>query len=74
VPQLWYTKGGLIKMTLITRITKKIQKKSNARPKSLVLYIPASIRDIMELQDGTNVNVDVILENEERYIKITKID
>ena len=61
-------------MTLITRITRKIQKKSNTRPKSLVLYIPAAVRDIMELQDGNEVNIDVILENNEKFIKISKID
>lgn len=61
-------------MTLITRIIRKVQKKSNARPKSLVLYIPAEVRDIMGFQDGTQINIDVILENQEKYIKITKID
>lgn len=61
-------------MTLITRITKKIQKKSKTRPKSLILYLPASVRDIVGLQDGTEVNIDVILENDEKIIQIRKID
>lgn len=69
-----YTTQGGEKMTLITRITRKIQKKSKTRPKSLILYIPAEIRDIMELQDGTEVNIDVILENNEKLIQIRKID
>ena len=61
-------------MALITRITRKIQKKSKTRPKSLILYIPAEIRDIMKLQDGTTVTIDLISENEEQHIEIRKID
>ena len=61
-------------MTLITRINRKIQKKSKTRPKSLILYIPAEVRDIVGLQDGTEVNIDVILENDEKIIQIRKID
>lgn len=61
-------------MTLITRINRKIQKKSKTRPKSLILYIPAEVRDIVGLHDGTEVNIDVILENDEKIIQIRKID
>lgn len=59
---------------LVQQITKKLQKKSNARPKSLVLYIPASVRDIMGYEDGTELVMDVIVEDDDRYVVMRKQD
>lgn len=59
---------------LIMRIAKKLRKRSNERPKSLVLHIPAAVRDIMEFEHGTEVQIDVIAENDEKYVVIRKQD
>lgn len=50
----------------------KLLKVSKARPKSLVLRIPAIIRDLLELNTGDTVTLDVIEEQDCRYIKIYK--
>ena len=57
---------------LVQRITKKLVKKSSSRPKSLVLNIPAQTRDLMQWQHGTSVNIDVIMTDNEKYVKITE--
>ena len=59
---------------LIMRTAKKLRKRSNDRPKSLVLHIPAAVRDIMEFEHGTEVQIDVIAENDEKYVVIRKQD
>jgi len=59
---------------LVQRITKKLQKKSNARPKSLVLHIPAAVRDIMGYEHGTELILDVIVEDDDKYVVMRKQD
>ena len=59
---------------LIMQTAKKLRKRSNDRPKSLVLHIPAAVRDIMEFEHGTEVQIDVIAENDEKYVVIRKQD
>ena len=59
-------------MTLIKRLETAVKKRSNARPKSLVLHIPATVRDIMEWEHNTPVTMDVCVENDCRILKIYK--
>ena len=59
---------------LILRIVKKLRKRSNDRPKSLVLHIPAAVRDIMEFEHGTEVQIDVVGNDDEKYVAIRKLD
>ena len=63
------------KVTLLTRLETAIKKRSNARPKSLVLYIPATVRDVMGWEHDTPVVMDICVENDCRILKIyTKLD
>ncbi len=59
-------------MTLITRLETAVKKRSNARPKSLILHIPAFVRDIMEFEHNTPIVLDVCVENDVKCIKIYK--
>ena len=61
-------------MTTIVKLPTQVKKRSNARPKSLILHIPAMVRDIMEFEHETKICLEVCTENEEKYIKIRKID
>ena len=57
-------------------MNKKIRRDTKARPKSLILPIPAQIRDIMKFEHGTEVTIEVCLnENKEMYLRVQeKID
>jgi hypothetical protein len=66
--------GGLKKMTTLVKIPHVIRKRSNNRPKSLILLIPALIRDTMELTADDNICLEVCMENNEKILKIRKID
>lgn len=61
-------------MTLIARLEKKVKYRSKDRPKSLLLLIPAIARDILELKYDDLVIMDIVVENDEKYLKIYKKD
>lgn len=61
-------------MTTLLRKQTKVRKRSNYRPKSLILLIPAVIRDLLELSSDDDVCLEVCMENEEKYLKLKKID
>lgn len=62
------------KTMIILKQRNKIRRDSSKRPKSLILSIPASIRDILELEHGTEVSWTVCAENDKKKIVIEKID
>lgn len=57
---------------LILKLLTKIKKRSNTRPKSLILHIPAQIRDIMEFTHNTDIFLEVHTDGEKKYLKIYK--
>ena len=59
-------------MTLIARLEKKVKYRSKDRPKSLLLLIPAMVRDILELKYNDSVIIDIIVEDDKKYVKIYK--
>ena len=60
-------------MTNISYFETKIRKVSNQRPKSLILTIPATCRDIMGFEHGTPVKLEVCTdEHNKKYIKVYK--
>lgn len=62
-------------MKILTRLETAVKKRSNARPSSLVLHIPARVRDLMELEHNTPILLDVCMdENNQKCIKISKLD
>ncbi|WP_323736211.1 hypothetical protein PXD04_10070 [Methanosphaera sp. ISO3-F5] len=63
-------------MTLLLKIKTAIKKRSNSRPKSLILYIPAQVRDLVEFEHGTPINLEVCLDDKtkKKYIKIYATD
>lgn len=61
-------------MTTMLKIPTKVRKRSKDRPKSLILLIPAKARDMLELKAEDDIYLEVCMENEERFIKISKID
>lgn len=48
----------------------KIRMVSKAQNKSLILPVPATIRDIMNFKHGTPIKWEVCLNDKEKYIKI----
>ena len=62
-------------MTSIYKSEAKIRRASHRRPKSLILSINPIIRDIMKFEHGTNITMEVCLEeNNEKIVKIRKQD
>lgn len=61
-------------MTTLLKKQTKVRKRSNDRPKSLILLIPATVRDLLELSADDEVCLEVCMENEEKYLKLRKID
>lgn len=63
-------------MTLILKMPLKLKKVSKARPKSLILRIPATVREIMEFKADETINIKVCLnpETKEKELIITKKD
>jgi len=61
-------------MTTMLKIPTKVKKRSNSRPKSLILYIPSAVRDIMEFEHDSDIYLEVCMENDEKLLKIRKID
>jgi hypothetical protein len=61
-------------MTVITTINHAVKKRSNKRPRSLILHIPAQVRDLMEWEHNTNITIDVCIENEKKILKIYTTD
>lgn len=61
-------------MDLQLRLETTINKQSNARPKSLILRIPAKVRDILELEPDTQVILDIYQDEKEKYLKMYKKD
>lgn len=59
-------------MKLVYRTTKKLASISKARPNSLLLRIPSTIRDIMDFQPNEEVTIDVLEEKDCRTIRIYK--
>ena len=57
-----------------TLISKDVKLKyvSKSRPKSLILRIPAIIRDLLELTYDDTITMDVVIEDEVKCIKIYK--
>ena len=60
-------------MTIITRLEKQVKARSKDRPKSLLLLIPAIVRDLMDLKLNDTLIIEVV-EEEKRYLKIYKKD
>ena len=52
----------------------KTRRVSTKRPQALILPIPATIRDIMKIEHGTEVTLTVCLENEKTYLRVEKQD
>lgn len=61
-------------MTTLLKLQHKVKKRSNARPKSLILHIPAKARDLLELEHDSDICLEVCVENDEKVMKIRKID
>lgn len=62
-------------MTEIVKCEAKIRRASHQRPKSLILSISPTIRDIMNFEHGTPVILEVCLdENDKKFVKISKKD
>ena len=59
-------------MTLLTRLEKQVKSRSKDRPKSLLLLIPAMVRDLMDLKVNDTLILDIVEENNKRYMKIYK--
>jgi len=60
-------------MTTLLKIGGKLRRPSKQRPKSLILSINPMIRDIMEFEHGTEIDIEVCLdENNEKIVKIRK--
>jgi hypothetical protein len=58
---------------IILRTEKKIRRDSNKRPKSLILSIPANMRDILEFEHGTEVILTVCSnKNDELQLVVQK--
>lgn len=67
-------KGGTKKMTTLLKLQLKVKKRSNTRPKSLILHIPAKARDIMEFEHDSDICLEICEENNNKIMKIRKID
>jgi len=52
----------------------QIKAVSQQRKNSLILRIPANIRDIMQYTHGTEIKIEVHAENNEKYLKIKTMD
>jgi hypothetical protein len=61
------------KMTTLLKLPTKVKHRSNTRPKSLILPIPAAVRDIMELEHNSDITLEVCLENDQKVLQIQKI-
>ena len=62
-------------MTLLLETRTKTRRRSKKQQQALILNIPAQVRDIMKFEHGTEISMEVCLdENEEMYIKVQKID
>jgi hypothetical protein len=61
-------------MTTLLKLPTKVKHRSNTRPKSLILPIPATVRDMMELEHNSDITLEVCLENDQKVLKIQKID
>jgi hypothetical protein len=48
----------------------KVRKVSNKRPTALILPIPATIRDVMNFEHGSEVKWELCVENDCRIVKI----
>ena len=59
-------------MTSLIKVDAKIRRASHRRPKSLILSINPTIRDIMEFEHETPITMEVCVENEEKYVKLYK--
>ncbi len=59
-------------MKLIYRKTLKLASISKARPNSLLLRIPSTIRDMMNFKPNEEVTIDVLEEKDCRTIRIYK--
>lgn len=62
-------------MTKIHEFEHKIRRVSKSHEKSLILPVPAKVRDIMELKHDDKVMWEIhVNENGEKYLIIRKID
>ena len=62
-------------MTNIFECEAKIRRASHRRPKSLILSINPTIRDIMKFEHETPIKMEVCLdENNKKFVKISKKD
>ncbi len=57
---------------MIFEAENKIRMVSKKQPKSLILPIPATIRDIMNFEHGTPIKWEICLNENEKYVKIYK--
>ena len=65
---------GVNKMTeeLITTINVEVRGASSKRPTSLVTRIPPEIKQIMDIEKGTVLTWELLIEDGEKFIKIYK--
>lgn len=61
-------------MTLLLKTRTKIRRRSKKQQQALILNIPATIRDVMKFEHGTEVTLTVCLENEKIYLRVEKQD
>lgn len=61
-------------MTKIHEFEHKIRRVSKSHQKSLILPVPAKVRDIMDFKHDDRVKWEIHVENEEKYIILRKID
>jgi len=59
-------------MTKILQKDIQLKYVSKSRPKSLILRIPASIRDILELKYDDTVTLEACMDENQKYLKVYK--
>ena len=64
--------GGLNTMTKILETTNKMRMVSKTHSKSLILPVPATVRDIMQFKHGTQITWEICLNGDEKYIKLSE--
>lgn len=59
-------------MTKMYETENKLRMVSKSHSKSLILPVPATIRDIMKFEHGTPIKWEVCLNENKKYIKLYK--
>ena len=61
-------------MTKIHEFEHKLRRVSKSHPKSLILPVPAKVRDIMDFKHDEPIKWEIHVKNGEKYIILRKID